>query len=316
MSAFLGSEIRLGLIGAGRWGTNYISTITNLRSVKLAWIADPRPEIADIVGAVCPVFGDWQQAMSSDPSDGIIVATPPGLHSQIAFAAIDNGVPVLVEKPLTLEKPEADALLAKARSRAVHVAVGHIHLFSPAYERLKELARSMGKIRRITSQGGRWGPFRDDVRALWDWGPHDLALAIDLVGEVPHSVSCVEIDCQRTCEGLGEVIRIELAFPCHATAEIEVGNLFRSKKRWLRADFDDAHLLLDDTQDQKLFLGRNSAAASETRTPISTADTLPLTNAVRSFAGAIRASSKDLSQLELGVQVVGILADCDRQLRL
>ena len=43
----------------------------------------------------------------------------------------------------------------------------------------------LGPIREIAAVAGNRGPYREDVAVLWDWGPHDVAMALDLVGASP-----------------------------------------------------------------------------------------------------------------------------------
>jgi predicted dehydrogenase len=306
-------KVCLGLIGAGRWGANYVPTIADLPAIELSWIADPDPSVTRRLAYSCPVYSHWKQAFEVLGADGIIIATPPGTHAEIAKAAIDLEIPALIEKPLTLSHPEATTLLLKAKKKSVHVSVGHVHLFSSAYRRLKEVARSCGPIRRIVSQGGGWGPFRTDVPALWDWGPHDIALALDLLG-MPNEIECDRRQCKRTPEGQGEIIGIDMAFPCGATAEIEIGNLFDSKKRWLRVEFDAGSLFLDDTKDRKLISEGLGVLDWGDKNTMPVSKTPPLANSVISFVETIRTGSTDLSQLQLGVDVVQVLTQCDNKL--
>ena len=98
--------------------------------------------------------------------DGIIVATPPALHAEMTLAAVDRGLPVLVEKPLTLDVGEAKAVLDRALSKGAIVLVDHIHLYSAAWETLKREGVRLGPIRTIAAKAGRWGVFRPDTPVL------------------------------------------------------------------------------------------------------------------------------------------------------
>ena len=75
----------------------------------------------------------------------------------MTLAAVDRGLPVLVEKPLTLDVGEAEAILDQARSKGAIVLVDHIYLYSAAWEALKREGIRLGPIRTITAKGGRWG---------------------------------------------------------------------------------------------------------------------------------------------------------------
>ena len=112
-----GASLNLGLIGAGPWGRNYIDTIRALDGVALTRLASRNPESAALAGPDCEITGDWRKMLAAGDLDGVIIATPPALHAEMTLAAIDRGVAVLVEKPMTLNLAEAEIVLERAQSQ-------------------------------------------------------------------------------------------------------------------------------------------------------------------------------------------------------
>ena len=306
-------EIRLGLVGAGRWGRNFVTTIGALPDVRLAWIADSNPLVAAEFTPICPVHGTWAEAMATGGVDGVIVATPAPYHGELVRDALAAGLPVLVEKPLTANLAEAQDLLVFAEAAGLTVWVDHTHLFAPAYGRLKSLARDMGPIRGIVSTGGRWGPFRASTPVLWDWGPHDVALCLDMAGSAPTGIAAERVNWRETPEGLGEILTLSLEFPEGFRAEIEVGNIFPEKRRRFEVQFDEAALIFDDTAEHKLFR-RSEADGVPIYETIPVAGEKPLIYAVLGFVHALRSGISDLGPLRLGVSVVEVLAACEELL--
>lgn len=305
--------LNLGLVGLGSWGRNYVATLRARSGVRLARAADPDPSAREVIGEGCTATADWRDLIAAGDLDGLVVATPPPTHPEIAGAAVDAGLPVLVEKPLALSGAEARGLLAKADSCGGFVMVDHIHLFQPAYGRLKELARGMGGIRNIRSKGGRRGPFRRDVTVLWDWGPHDVAFALDLFGERPERIVARRLEKRELPEGTGEILAIELTFSGDHQAAIEIGNLYREKHRCLEVDCGNVTLVFDDVAADKLT--RRSADGTTTWTePFGGDGTPPLSIALQTFAEAIRSRSTDLAPLRLAVDVVETLEACEKAL--
>lgn len=295
---------RLGLVGAGPWGRRYISTVSGLKDVSLAAVASSNPETKSLVGPECKVVSDWKKLVKAKDLDGLIIATPPGLHAEMALAAIKAGKPVLVEKPLTLDLKEAQALL-KAAEGKVFVLVDHIYLFHPAFEALKAKARELGPIRSVLTIGGNKGPVRKDVSALWDYGPHDVAMCLDLFQEKPLSVSVF----RRDRPG---IVNLKLEFSSGASASIEVGNGMAKRHRYFAVRFDKQVLFFDDTSPLKLRLKPVSEAEeAEFGEAIPVSDEPPLSRAVKAFTDGIRSGSKDTRGLRLAVDVVEVLARCD-----
>ncbi|OFW27872.1 MAG: hypothetical protein A3H97_16540 [Acidobacteria bacterium RIFCSPLOWO2_02_FULL_65_29] len=300
----MAAALRLGLIGAGRWGRNYIRTVASLPEVRLVRLASRNPDGAMPVPADCAIFADWRELLDPRALDGVIVATPPRLHAEMASRAIDAGLPVLVEKPLTMDVAEAHSLRDHARELGVFAMVDHVHLFSPAYRMLKSIQPRYGAIRAIHGEAGNYGPYRPDVPVLWDWGAHDVAMCLDLVGAMPTRTGATVLERKSLEGGIGETIRVELAFPNGAGASLRLSNLMQKCRRFAVA-CERASLVYDDLAAQKLVVTEGGSGRA-----IEIGDDLPLGIAVSEFAEAIAARSRDTTSLELGVRVVEVLAAC------
>ena len=298
--------IRLGLIGAGRWGRNYINTIAALESVRLVRLASRNPASRELVGPECEVSTDWRHFIDAGNLDGVIVATPPSLHAEMTIAAVAAGIPVLVEKPLTLELREAIALRDEVRSRNGLVMVDHTHLFHPAFEELKRQAPRLGTIRAIEAEAGARGPYRADVPVLWDWGPHDVAMCLDLLQRSPRDVRASREAHERVGGAEAETIRLDLAFGDGLQARIRLSNLI-DKTRRFAARCDAGVLVYDDMARDKLVLEREGKAM-----PIEVSPELPLSRVVKAFAAAISARKDRTGSLDLAVEVVAVLERCAR----
>src|SRR3989338_453470 len=277
---------RLGLIGAGRWGKNIIRTLESFPGAKLARIAGRQ---------------DWQQAAHARDLDGLIIATPPASHFEIAQTAVEAGLPVLVEKPVTMEPGQARALLDLAQRRRVLVMVDQLFLFHPAYTALKEKARELGPIKSISSWGGNWGPFRQDVSPLWDYAPHDIYLCLDLLEARPSSVHA-QLKASREVEGgRGENWLLQLDFKSGAGAELHSNNLSDKKQRRLEVYFETQALVFDDQAGAKLVLHELKGGALGPGQALKTDSNAPLNAVLRTFIESIQTGNRDLSGLRLAV---------------
>ncbi|HLJ57655.1 MAG TPA: Gfo/Idh/MocA family oxidoreductase, partial [Chthonomonadaceae bacterium] len=68
-------------------------------------------------------FGDWRRMVEEAPLDAVLIATPNDLHYEQAKAALERGLHVLVEKPMTLRSEHAHELVALARAKGRKLAV-------------------------------------------------------------------------------------------------------------------------------------------------------------------------------------------------
>jgi hypothetical protein len=306
--------INLGLIGAGRWGRNYIKTIAGIDGVRLTHLGSRNPASKELVDADCAISANWRELLDARDLDGIIVATPPALHAEMVSLSIAANIPVLVEKPLTLNFSEANKLLKQSRERCSLVMVGHTHLFNPAFEELCRLSPSLGVIRTIRAEAGNHGPYRSDVPVLWDWGSHDIAMCIELVGSAPLVRAAVCEERRKVEGGIGESIRLQLEWPDGKHAHIKLSNI-KDRRRRFTVFCNLGVLVYDDLAQHKLVIhpaqsGDAHPNGDGTFLPIPSG--FPLTRAVERFVDAIRAGDNSHASLGLGVDVIGVLADCER----
>lgn len=308
----------IGLVGAGRWGRNFISTLRNTPGITLRRIASSNPATAALVDAGCTIHSDWQDLVASHDIQGVIIATPPATHAVIASRTIMNGKAVLVEKPLTTDLQSALALKALADARNAIVLVDHIHLYNPAWKAFKNAAQHLGPLLNVRSEAGAPGPIRADVSVLWDWAPHDVALGLDITGAMPTSAVCNRLGSHEAPEGIAEQLSLRLEFPNQVKMDSEIGTLLKEKRRWLRADFEQGTLIFDDRVEDKVMMHEaqdspHSVCIRGTSIPFEVGS--PLEKILIAFASCIRDGQSCLSDIALAVRVVEVISTLDGSLR-
>lgn len=289
--------VRLGLVGAGRWGRIYLRTIASMADVvTLAAVASANPETATLVPQGCPVYRDWRELLAHPGLDGVVIATPPDSHHQVVCAAFDAGLAVMVEKPLTIDAAHGRDILARAERRAMVTVVDHIHLFSPAFRAMKRLVPHLGGVVSIDGVAGNHGPYRADTSVLWDWGPHDVSMALAVMESMPDRVDAQRLERRPVDRGVGENLRLVLGFGA-VEATFTLGTLM-DKTRRFRVRCARGELLYDDLATHKLCLDGQAQAIEATP---------PLTVALTEFAGRINRGDCRTDDLRLAVQVNEIL---------
>ena len=304
----------IGLVGAGRWGRNFISTLRDMPGLTLRRVASGNPATAAMIEADCTIHSDWQDLVASNDIEGVIIATPPATHAVIASQAIMSGKAVLIEKPLTTDLQSALSLKATADAHHAIALVNHIHLYSPAWAALKNASQHLGPLLNVQSEAGAPGPIRTDVSVLWDWAPHDVALGLDITGAMPTSAVCRQLISHEVPQGIAEQLSLKLDFPNQVTMHSEIGTLFGEKRRWLRADFRQGTLIFDDRLENKVMMHEavDSLHSVGTKgTPIPFEVVSPLEKILGAFASCIRAGQSFLSDIALAVQVVEVLSTMD-----
>ncbi len=192
---------RVGLVGCGAWGRHVLRDLIALGcDVTVVARSEKTRSAADEGGAASIVAGVGDLSAV----DGIIVVTPTTTHAAIADEALEHGVPVFVEKPLTDDPDDAERLAEAAPDRLFVMDKWRYH---PGIELLAGIARSgeLGRALGLRTTRIGWGN-PHDVDAVWILAPHDLAIAIEILGSVPAPRSAVADSVDGSAEGLVGVL--------------------------------------------------------------------------------------------------------------
>ena len=292
----------LALIGKGRWGKNYIKTIRNLSTCEL-----PDEFIKS---------SNYKDLLSKKNIDGVIIATPASTHFKIAKEFLEKGFNVLIEKPMTTNYKDALELSRIAKEHRNIVMVGHIYLYNPAFLKVKKLIKSVGRIKYISTEGMNYGPIRSDVSALWDWGPHDVSMAIDLLGALPEEVSANGLNHLRPGTQLYDMCNLKLKFANDVYCFVNIGWLSPIKKRNMTIVGENKTIIFDDTLKKKLALFNTLNDEKKITSYPSFSNEAPLSLEVSSFVDQIKNREKNYSSLKMGFDVVRVLSACEKSMKL
>ncbi len=243
------SRVRIAVVGAGNWGRNHVRTLVSMPDVELAAICDTdgerRAELARQHQSVL-VTDSLDQALEG--VDGVVVATPVISHARVAREALRRGLPALIEKPMALSVDEAEDLCRLADETGVPVVAGHLLVFHPAVEYLRQMiaAGELGSVHYLYSQRTNLGQVRPDENALWSFGPHDVSVALQLLGERPvrvaaHGRSYIQ-------PGIEDVVFLLLEMSSGTMVHVQMSWLDPHKARQLTVVGSRKMVVFDDMQ--------------------------------------------------------------------
>ena len=301
--------LRLALIGKGRWGSVIKKTLLAVPACELAYEATH----------------EWKTLLEKKDTDGVIIATPPATHTEIALAFIERGVPVFIEKPMTTSVEDAYRIKTAAEKNSTPVMVGHIYVYNPAFLVAKELTQRYGSTRLLISEGANNGPFRNDYSALWDWAPHDLSMILNLLQENPLTVQAWAVAMTRPGTTLWDNAQMRIVFPSNTIALVSSTWLFPEKRKRLTIIGEKNSVVYDDVlPEKKVAFYENMGPRIEGITlarqePIISYppydQTPPLTLELHAFVRAIVEKEKPLSGVAEGLAVVRILEAAEKSIK-
>lgn len=306
--------VRLGLIGVGRWGKVYIQTILSLgKRCRLTHLGTSKPQNASLVPSPVRVEPDWRRVVESD-CDAVIIATPPVTHADIVERCVDAGKPCIVEKPLCLDLSTAERLHQRIARSGAPVLVGHTQLFHPAYQALKRHLQDSGEsIRAILAERVGTTPASHsstDTPVLWEWGPHDVSICLDLLEQAPHHVEALGGPPGATDQPALVMLRLEFAGGC--CAWIHTGWLAAQKRRAVSVVTDRRLYVFDDLAAEQLTVSSRDA---EGRQPLPVDDERSAMAAMLTyFLDGLAGGDRRYFGTALALDVTRVLTECDKVL--
>jgi predicted dehydrogenase len=145
-------KARIGVVGAGWWSTyTHIPGLLENPDAYLAGICDTNEAAGRRVAEAFPdvaTYSDLGEMLQAQSLDGVVVAVPHVAHHSVAAQCLDQGLHVMLEKPMTLTAVDARDLVQRAEARGVELIVGYPFNFTRTAIRARDLLAS-GELGRI-----------------------------------------------------------------------------------------------------------------------------------------------------------------------
>jgi predicted dehydrogenase len=248
------SKVKVGAIGYGYWGPNLIRNFVELPHTQVCAVADLDRSRLHHVQSRYPHIGcfttDYRDLFELG-LDAVVVATPPHTHHRIVRDCLQNGLHVLVEKPLTLSSEDALDLIQVAKAQGRILMVGHTFEYNPAVQALKGMIDSgeLGDIQYIDAVRVSLGLFNAHLNVIWDLAPHDISILLYLLGATPEAVAAQGTSCLQN--GVEDVAYVTLRFPNNILAHMRLSWLDPSKIRRITVVGSKKMVIYDDVENQE-----------------------------------------------------------------
>lgn len=139
------------VVGLGRMGLTHVAILRTHPEVRGLAVSDASSCLGNAVEKQLgfPFYATAEKLLEKAPPDFMIIATPTRYHTAIARAAMESGVHVFVEKPLSLSAQDSTGLLRLAQSRSIVTQVGYVNRFNEIFQAVRQLVRS-GELGPVT----------------------------------------------------------------------------------------------------------------------------------------------------------------------
>lgn len=221
--------IKVGVIGVGYLGRFHAQKYAALEGVELVGVADPDEEQSKRVASECScnAYTDYKELLSR--VDAVSIAVPTSLHHAVASDCLEQGIDVLLEKPITVTIEEADDLIAKAEAKSLILQVGHLERFNPAVQAMEPFLTHP-----LFIESNRISVFKNrgvDVDVVLDLMIHDIDIIMNIVKSPIKQIHTVGAPVATPTT---DIANARLIFENGATANVTVSRISRTNIRKMR----------------------------------------------------------------------------------
>ncbi len=233
-------KLKVAVIGVGSLGQHHARVYAEMEDVALVGVVDQDLNRAKEIAAKY----DCEAYHEIDPLFGHIdaasVVVPTLYHHPVSKRLLEQGVHLLLEKPMTTTLAEADELIALSEQSGALLQIGHIEQFNAGVRALK---KHLSQPRFFECH--RIGPFvgrGTDVHVILDLMIHDLDIILSLV---PSELSEIRAVGTSVLTPQIDIANVRLAFENGCVANITASRVSQEKLRKIRIFQSDAYFSLD-----------------------------------------------------------------------
>lgn len=145
------SKLKVCVVGLGRAGHFHLSTITTSDKFQLVVVVDPSLDLATLVADKhnCKPYASFEEALSKEMFDVVVVASPTGLHQKQVLQALNADKQVFCEKPLGNNIEEIEQCFALAEEKDLALYIGFQRRYDASFMGLKARMAELGGLRML-----------------------------------------------------------------------------------------------------------------------------------------------------------------------
>ncbi len=305
----------VAITGCGLWGRNLVRNFYSLGALHTVCDLDfENLKLIKNTYEDIHFTSDFDNLLTTEEIKAIVIATPSHTHYGMVKKALLAGKHVYVEKPIATRAQEAKELSKIAQENNLTLMVGHLLLYHPAVNRLKELVQAgvLGEITYAQSDRLNVNYFKNDRSVMWDLAPHDLSMVSYVLGKDPINVKAA-VGCSSDKNNIMDIVHLDINFEGDVLAHISDSWITPAKHVRLLVRGTKATAILDDTvQENKLVIYDN---LSSTNKHVEYPDYLeiePLKLECQHFITCVKTGQTPRTDGQNGYKVVKILEEADR----
>lgn len=238
-------KIRVAVIGAGVFGRHHLRILKQAANADLVAVVDANAERGEAAAKDfgCAALPDAGELVGK--VDAAVIAAPTSLHAELGVPLLENGIDLLVEKPIAATHDEAASLVDAAQRQGRILQVGHLERFNPAVTALAKIRTVplFFEVHRLSV----FSPRSLDVDVVLDLMIHDLDIVLSLAGALPDEIRAAGV---HILSEKVDIANVRLAFPNGCIANLTASRVSTERVRKLRLFQPSQYISLDYEKQQ------------------------------------------------------------------
>jgi len=246
-------KLKIAVVGVGYLGKFHAQKYAQLPDSELVAVCDNNAEVAQAIADEhgVKVYTDYNELIGK--VDAVSIVVPTQKHYEVAKVFLDNGVHVLLEKPITSTVEQARELVQIADRNKLVFQIGHLERFNPAVMALDDVLKEAQFI-----ESHRIAPFNPrgaDVNVILDLMIHDIDIILDFVRS---PVKSIQANGVPVLSNDIDVANARIQFENGCVANVTASRVSMKSERKMRIFQPDAYITID-FQNKKLGVHRKGS---------------------------------------------------------
>ncbi len=239
----MAKSISVAVVGVGRMGGYHVNVLSQLKDVHFLGIFDTDTKRSAEIAQRYDCKNYQKLSTLFQEAEAVVIATPTSTHYEIACLAMEEGVHVLVEKPIANTLADARHLCELAEKRNLKLFVGHVERYNGAVQELKKIIKKpySWESRRVSFGAKRIV----DTGVALDLLIHDIDICFRTMGS--RVVSLKALGVFTKSQENEEVANAQILFENACVGSFFASRLSHVKERSLMVMDEECTFVLDFT---------------------------------------------------------------------
>ncbi len=233
------NKLNIAVIGTGYLGKFHLDKYLSNKNVTVKWVIDKEINKTNLaLGESIKISRNYKDVVGE--VDAVSIVTPTSSHYEIARYLINNGIHILLEKPMTETLLQAKKLNLLAKKKRVHLQIGHLERFNPVMKNLTSVVKNplFIEVHRLA----KFNPRSNDVNVIFDLMIHDIDIILSLTKK---QIKNIRVYGKKIITKTTDIANVRIEFNDKSVANLTSSRISTKNERKIRIFEKDKYYSID-----------------------------------------------------------------------